>query len=139
VLFGEVKIVGYHFGNHFVEGYFGDPTEVGFCFGGVTKKGLYFCGTEVPRINPNDTLPGAQRWVSMGRVDSGNSANFLQTHSFPANGYADPEEIKVSRAQRFQSQIWCSNDSLEKSRRRTARVAAMLFPILQRPDANPHY
>ena len=26
MLFGEVKIVGYHFGNHLVEGYFRNPT-----------------------------------------------------------------------------------------------------------------
>ena len=26
VLFGEVKIVGYHCGNHLVEGYFRNPT-----------------------------------------------------------------------------------------------------------------
>jgi hypothetical protein len=89
VLFSKVKIVGYHFVNHFVEGYFGDPTEVGFCFGGVTKQGLYFCGTEVSRINPNNYLPCAQRWVSMGRVDSGDSANFLKSSAFPANGYAE--------------------------------------------------
>jgi hypothetical protein len=86
-----LSVVGYHFGNHFVEGYFRDPAQVGFGFRGVTKQGLYFCGTEVSRIDPNNTLPCAQRWVSMGRVDSGNSANFLQTHSFPTNGYADPD------------------------------------------------
>ena len=89
VLFGEVEVVGYHFGNHFIEGYFRDPAQVGFCFRGITKQGLYFCGTEVPRINPNNNLPCAQRWVRGGRVESGNNANFLKSSSFPAKGYTE--------------------------------------------------
>jgi len=58
LLFAEVDVVAvgfeesvsYHFGNHCIEGYFRDPTQVGFGFRGITRQGLYFCGTEVPRI-----------------------------------------------------------------------------------------
>jgi len=66
VPFFEIKIVVYHF----VEGYFGYPTLIDFCFGEINKQNIYFCGKQVPPINRDNNVPAAQRYAKIEKVDS---------------------------------------------------------------------
>lgn len=77
VLAGGVEVGGDHFGAHFLDGDFGDPTEFGFGFGGIAEEGFDFGGPEIARVDANDHIADLEGRGFGGIGDLGDGGDFI--------------------------------------------------------------